>query len=185
MILTKECSVCGREFEKPKTVSMRVWVEERKCCSITCGHALKRGRRNSKLGDATRGKKQPPEVVAKRAESIRATYAAGGVQHARANLGLRREQTTQWKGDAIGYRAAHTRLYSHFGPITSCSECGAEVGPFEWALKDDAAVVLVAESGRFAGRSYSPQLEDYAPMCQPCHREYDGVGRDPRSGQYL
>jgi hypothetical protein len=185
VVPTKRCLVCGRLFEKPKTVSMRTWVEERKCCSRECGIAIRRGRSNPKLGDATRGKKQPPEVVAKRAASIRRTYESGNVNHARANKGLRREQTTQWKGDDIGYRAAHARLSALRGKASEhrCDMCG---GPaHEWALRDDARAAKVAVGGQFDGKSFSTQVDDYMPACRPCHRIYDGRERDPRSGRYI
>ena len=92
-----------------------------------CQYEAMRGRSNTKLGDHLRGKAQSPEHREKRIESIRRTYAAGEVEHARVNLGLRREQTTQWKGDQIGYRAAHARLYAERGRPTGCELCGTKL----------------------------------------------------------
>ena len=43
----------------------------------------------------------------------------------------------------------------------------------------------VEVGGRFAGRSYSTHSTDYIAVCRPCHREYDGRERDPRTGHYL
>lgn len=184
MALTKTCAVCGADFEKPATCSRRTW-EKRQCCSQACGHAIKRGRPNPKLGDAHRGKRQSPEHVAKRTENIKRTYAGGRVVHARANLGLRREQTSQWKGDDIGYRAAHVRLYQQRGKPERCEMCGGADGPFEWALRQDAEVVKVEQAGRFRGHSYSVLPSDYIAACRPCHRQYDGRERDPLTGRYL
>lgn len=183
--LTKLCVVCGEDFEKPPTCSMRTWTEKRKCCSLDCGNALKRGRQNPKLGDAHRGKRQDEAHVAKRTESIRRTYAQGNVQHARANLGLRREQTSQWKAENIGYRAAHARLYRQRGTPAECELCGTRSGRMEWALKQDAVEVRVESGGRFDGRSYSVAIDDYMSACRSCHRDYDGRERDPATGRYL
>lgn len=183
MTLSKSCAVCGERFEKPSTVSLRTWNEKRKCCSSECGNALKRGRPNPKLGDAHRGKKQSREHVAKRSASAKRAYAEGRVKPARANLGLRGDQTSQWKGDDIGYRAAHARLYVENGSPLTCAIC--EGLAHEWALRQDAVVRKVESAGRFAGKEFSTRPSDYFPACRSCHRQYDGRERDTHTGRYL
>jgi hypothetical protein len=163
-------------------VSRANWPK-RLYCSKACQYDAMRGRPNPKLGDAHRGKKQPPEVVAKRTASIKRTYAEGRVRHARANLGLRGEETSQWKGDDVSYRAAHFRLYSQRGKPAICDLCGQPA--HEWALKDAAEAVKVQQDGRFAGKRYSPRIDDYFPACRSCHRSYDGRERDPVTGRYV
>lgn len=143
-----------------------------------------RGRPNPKLA-YWKGKKQPPDVIAKRTESIRRAYADGRVQHARANLGLRGEQTTQWKGDDIVYRSAHSRLTRRRGKPVECELCGATDRRLEWALKHDAEAVKVQVGGRDDGKRYSPRPDDYFAACCPCHQVYDDRQRDPDTGRYL
>lgn len=159
------------------------------CCSRECGvkaaSEKKRGRKNPRLGDHLRGKPQDPAIVAKRTASIRRTYGSGKVKHARANAGLRREQTSQWKGQGIGYRAAHARLHVLRGKASEypCELCGCPA--HEWALKDTAPLTMAEVGGRFDGKSFSTQPDDYMPACRPCHRAYDGRERDPLTGRYL
>jgi hypothetical protein len=64
-----------------------------------------------------------------------------------------------WKGDQVGYTAAHKRVYKLRGKADHCSVCGTtEPGTyFEWA--------------NLTGHLEDPY--DYAPMCKKCHRKYD------------
>lgn len=179
---TKHCAVCGVLFEKRPSDSRRTW-EKRKCCTYKCSVEIRRGRPNPKAA-YWKGKTQPLETRAKRSVSAKRAHAEGRM-HVIDNTGLRGEETSQWKGDDISYRTAHTRLYSHRGRPTECELCGTTIGPFEWALRQDAVVCRVQEGGIFDGKSFSTELDDYMPACRPCHRDYDGRERDPRTGRYL
>lgn len=166
------CANCGTVFAKPYTVSQAAWVE-RKYCKRSCQYEAMRGRANPKQATALRGRNQSSEHVAKRVEALRHKRAEGTYRQARPNLGLRREQTSRWKGDDIQYGAAHRRLYSLRGKPTECMHCGATEGRLEWALRHDAIVCKVQAAGHYAGRRYSPCPDDYIPLCGCCHRAYD------------
>jgi hypothetical protein len=184
---TKVCVMCGKSFTKPKTISKAQWAD-RTCCTRKCGNESaaekKRGRTNPNLAYWT-GKKQSPESVAKRSATLRRLYAEGRIEPARANLGLRREQTSQWKGDDISYRGAHGRLKAERGRPTECSLCGQTDGWLEWALVHEPEVVKVQVGGVGNGMRYSPRPSDYIAVCRPCHRRYDERKRDARTGQYI
>jgi hypothetical protein len=108
------------------------------------------------------------------------TITSGDHRVGKGNLGKRREQSSQWKGDEIGYRAAHARLYVARGKPEACSGCGVATGRIEWALKHDAEIVKVDR-----GRSYSPRPADYFPLCCACHGAYDERERDSVTGRWL
>lgn len=94
------------------------------------------------------------------------------------NFGKRGAETSQWKGDAIGYRAAHLRLMRWRGQPSECSSCGA-TGPgrrYEWALRKDASRVLLDDFTSMRGRTFSPDPDDYVRLCNPCHHTYDHGG---------
>lgn len=183
---TKQCAVCGVVFAKPPTDSRRTW-EKRRCCSYRCSVEIRRGRPNPKLGDAHRGKQLSPEHRAKISKTYQQTQAAGKVRHARANLGLRGAETSQWKGDDITYRSAHCRLTRNRGKPTKCELCGTTEGRLEWALKHDPEVVKVETPiGKKRTLFYSPRPDDYFAACCSCHQAYDGSHpRDPSTGRYL
>lgn len=180
---SKPCVVCGRYFTKPASCSRANWPK-RKCCSVDCGNALKRGRPNPKLSEALRGRKPSPATIAKQQATMKRLRAEGKIRNARANLGLRREATSQWKGDDIKYRGAHSRLNRERGRPNECEHCGTTTAKkFEWALRHDAEVRKTDTDGQFAGFDYSPRPNDYLRLCTACHHEYDGRGHRP-NGQF-
>lgn len=83
-----------------------------------------------------------------------------------------REAHHQWKGDEIGYLAAHERVYAARGKASeyTCA-CGADAR--EWAYNHDDPNERRQATGRFAGRPYSTDPEHYTPMCSPCHNTAD------------
>ncbi len=75
----------------------------------------------------------------------------------------------EWKGQAIGYYAAHKRVSRRNGPARE-KECVTCHGPaLDWAYMGGAAVELVNEKGW----PYSPDPADYAAMCRSCHYAHD------------
>lgn len=75
-----------------------------------------------------------------------------------------------WRGDAITYGGAHRRVERHCGKATeyACSACD---GPArEWAYIHGS---LAEQIDPDTGKPFSADVDDYAPMCAPCHRHYD------------
>jgi hypothetical protein len=136
------------------------------------------------MGDANRGRKQSAAHVEKRSIALKRLHAEGRM-HVVDNTGLRREETSQWKGDDITYRSAHSRLSRERGRPVACEICETHSGWLEWALKRDAQVVKVQVGGTGDGLSYSPNPADYFGICRPCHRAYDKRERNPDTGRYI
>lgn len=116
---------------------------------------------------------------------MRRLHAEGKIRNARANLGKRRAETSQWKGDNVKYRGAHNRLDRERGRPGRCEHCDTTTAlKFEWALRHDAEVTKADIDGRFAGFPYSPRPTDYLRLCTACHHEYDGREQGP-DGRFL
>lgn len=73
----------------------------------------------------------------------------------------------------IGYLAAHDRVRRARGraPLHLCVTCGRTAT--NWAYRKDAQQRRAEASGPFVGRPFSPDPDDYQPMCQSCHTSYD------------
>lgn len=72
----------------------------------------------------------------------------------------------EWKGAAASYSAKHKRLRAARGPAPKhCSVCGSKDDPsvfrYEWANL----------TGNY------DDVNDFVPMCMPCHRAYDASRR--------
>lgn len=74
------------------------------------------------------------------------------------------ERSACWKGDDVGYSGVHYWVRKYKGEPTRCSKCdirGNLLGrrwSIEWANKD---------------HKYQRNLQDYIPLCIPCHKQYD------------
>jgi hypothetical protein len=67
-----------------------------------------------------------------------------------------------WKGDQAGYEALHLRVITAYGRPQRCDKCGTkDPGKYEWANL----------TGHYE------DIDDYARMCVPCHRRFDGQRR--------
>jgi hypothetical protein len=67
-----------------------------------------------------------------------------------------------WKGDAVTYGGAHTRVCSVRGQPKRCEECGTTTARnFEWA--------------NLTGHFHDP--DDYRRLCRSCHRRFDNTRR--------
>lgn len=73
-----------------------------------------------------------------------------------------------WKGDDVGYGAAHDRVRRAHGPASqhACAGCGAEAK--HWAYDHGDPDECTSKWG-----PYSPDLERYLPMCVSCHKTFD------------
>jgi hypothetical protein len=83
-----------------------------------------------------------------------------------------------WKGNDIGYGAAHERVYRLHGKASDwpCSaRCGRQAE--EWAYCHDAENELYElvknPHGNYIEVPYSPNPDDYVPLCKPCHVDFD------------
>lgn len=79
----------------------------------------------------------------------------------------------------ISYNAAHKRVAEVRGPAAShsCAECGSPAA--EWSYSgfspdEQTGLIVTTESTTF--RAWSPNPDDYSPLCWLCHAEYDEAG---------
>lgn len=83
----------------------------------------------------------------------------------KAKLGAR---NGQWRGDEVGYQAAHVWLRKYFGTPKYCENCNGQNAKseyFDWA--------------HLPGRgNHSRVREDYIRLCRSCHIRYDRYGVD-------
>jgi hypothetical protein len=156
----KKCRTCGRHFTKSPSVSVAKWPKV-VACSRECAHAVKRGRPNPAVSAALTGRKQPAEVVAKRAAGIARAHAEGRMTYDHFR-GLSGPATSQWKGDAIGYRAAHARVVAARGKASerACVDCAGVA--MDWSHRHGTALSDPA---------------NYDPRCRKCHSAYDRPAR--------
>lgn len=66
-----------------------------------------------------------------------------------------------FKGDNVGYDALHDWVHRHKGKPIKCDHCGkGKTTPksIQWANKS---------------HEYLRDLDDWIPLCTPCHRKYD------------
>lgn len=79
-------------------------------------------------------------------------------------------QNASWRGDDLGYSAAHLRVYEARGSASShiCVDCGNQA-------KDWSYVGNCPRERRDpeTGCAYSPDVARYEARCRVCHRAYD------------
>lgn len=82
------------------------------------------------------------------------------------------ENSPQYKGDDIGYSAAHWRVRKHQGKASNhaCVDCGLGAEHWSYDLKDPNCLY---EQMRGVPLAYSLKVEHYQPRCIPCHTAYD------------
>lgn len=79
--------------------------------------------------------------------------------------------------EIVGYKAAHKRLHFRKG-IASDFFCKCGKPADDWALLTLSAETLYRQVNRHdANRVYSLNMDDYEPMCRPCHHAYDRKAR--------
>lgn len=76
----------------------------------------------------------------------------------------------QWQKDEVSYSGAHHRIYQARGSASqfSCGQCKQRAD--EWAYDHECPDQRADET---SGLPYSLNPERYAPMCRPCHRQFD------------
>jgi hypothetical protein len=82
-------------------------------------------------------------------------------------------QAARKPDDVIGYGSAHDRVRKMRGHARThlCVSCAEKAA--DWALRKDAQTRRVEQSGPSAGYPFSPNPDDYQPMCRSCHNSYD------------
>lgn len=76
-------------------------------------------------------------------------------------------------GDAVLYSAAHCRLRRIRGSASKyrCQHCNGEAK--DWALDHERLGLDPTQR-----RMYTTNLDDYIPLCRPCHGRYDSPSRN-------
>lgn len=84
---------------------------------------------------------------------------------------------SNYKGDEITYYTAHDRVKVARGSASrqACVDCGGKAE--DWSLRRDASKMRFGHAGPYT-LAFSPDPEDYAPRCKPCHAVYDRDGRE-------
>ena len=112
--ISRDCKICGKEFFKRSTTSVKDWSQGYKACSRSCGsklrgapwlekHKLKPG---AQLGKATQFKR--------------------GERMAESNF--------LWKGDDASYAAKHMWVKYHYGKPQFCEHCFTDIDRmYHWA----------------------------------------------------
>lgn len=79
--------------------------------------------------------------------------------------------------DGIAYETAHGRVRTLHGSASthSCATCGGPACDWAYLHVGDDPDRITDERGRI----YSVNIDRYAPMCAPCHRDYDALLRRP------
>jgi hypothetical protein len=85
----------------------------------------------------------------------------------------------------IGYRGAHVRVVVARGPAREYTCIACWTAPAQtWALRRTALDTLTERhNGRVV--PYSLDLDDYVPMCRPCHSTYDAKHLDQPTPERL
>ena len=79
----------------------------------------------------------------------------------RANYVVWGADNPAWKGDDVGYVSLHKWVKRQYWEAKECVYCGARDRRIEWASISHKA---------------KRDLDDYIPLCVPCHRRYDDIG---------
>ncbi|MFI2373047.1 hypothetical protein [Streptomyces sp. NPDC018833] len=101
-------------------------------------------------------------------------------------FGKLREQSGNWRGDAITYTSAHQRVKAEHGPASDwrCA-CGCGRQAEEWAYLGTDPEPKVSTHADSEGSLYSTDPEHYAPLAKPCHRNFDVWQAQRRTGLTL
>jgi hypothetical protein len=87
----------------------------------------------------------------------------------------------KWKGDEVGYTAAHDRVRAALGSAThrSCVDCGQPATGWSYDHLDPDERVEPDDPKR---KPYSVKLDHYQARCDPCHWRVDHpTGKPTRS----
>ena len=86
-------------------------------------------------------------------------------------------QNPAWRGDAVSYQAAHTRIRKARGSASThgCAHCGAPAQ--QWAY-DGTDPKPNTQTVNGSTVTYSPEPHRYTPLCVPCHKRFDNEMRE-------
>ena len=73
-----------------------------------------------------------------------------------------------WRGDEVGYGAAHERVRAVRGSASEHSCCACGGAATQWAYDHEDASERLSDVG-----PYSVNPDHYRPMCVPCHKRFD------------
>jgi len=133
MRINKNCKICGKEYIKKASA---ILCENSKTCSISC--------RRKMLGNLLRGKVWTDDQ--------------------KKNMAQRKgEQSQNWKGDSIGYRALHHWISLERGKPHYCEHCkksNLKHRQYHWAN---------------VSGDYKRIVSDWLRLCASCHKKYDRI----------
>ena len=137
--------------------------------------AGQRGRRHSdetkaKMAAAGRRRYEDPAERAK-IGAVHKGVPKSPQTRARMSAATQGEGNSQWRGDAIGYDAAHKRA-KRVLPAACAHADKTCKGILEVAFKHDTHTEFV-KIDPATGYRYSPRPEDYMRLCASHHRLYD------------
>jgi hypothetical protein len=89
-----------------------------------------------------------------------------------------------WRGDQVSYSGAHRRVRTILGPAAAhpCARCGT-VPAAQWALIHGSPRQRTDPDD--TGLPYSPDSQDYQPLCVSCHKRYDLAELAHRTTEWL
>lgn len=78
-----------------------------------------------------------------------------------------------WKGDSLGYTAAHDRVYKARGSAKDylCVECGGSAQHWSYNHADPNEKSEPLKTGNLT--YFSADVANYDPRCIPCHARFD------------
>lgn len=83
------------------------------------------------------------------------------------------ERNKNWKGNKVGYVALHERVRKML--VRVCTHCKT-TEKIEAALSHEAQSLktdIMKVNGKDRIVRYSTDIDDYFPLCRPCHKQYD------------
>ncbi|MFE4589116.1 hypothetical protein [Streptomyces laurentii] len=138
-------------------------------CNCDCGRTV------DVPGPSLRRKKAPTVTC-----GDRGAHRSG---KAHPMFGKLREESGNWKGDAVAYTTAHARVKAEHGAASDwrCA-CGCGRQAAEWAYLGTDPNPKVSTHADSEGSLYSSTPEHYAPLAKPCHRSFDVWQAQRRTG---
>lgn len=184
---TKNCTVCGKEYNKKRTTSRRNWKDS-KYCSFKCLGDSKKGRPffdstgiqawnkgktgwmseegRKRVGEAVRERLNqwtPEQRIERHKKTVETRKMEGSFT---GTLGRTGELSAPWKGDRANYNSKHKWIQKHWKKTGTCQECGKETKPFgnrrwgtEWHNKN---------------KDYNREDKSgWVELCSKCHKLAD------------
>lgn len=100
-------------------------------------------------------------------------HAARKARHGDPHKVIKGELFSHWTGDAVTYRAAHTRVEKARGKASQhpCLDCGQQARHWSYNYEDPNEKYTTSPTGMI--RPFSADIDYYEPRCIRCHQEYD------------